>query len=505
MEVKGGEIHYRDGVFRQINILTREEYILDQRKKNDPLSQAIDGAYHYRTLFDSIEYDFANRFPIETAVWFSGCVVGEKIDSFPIAYREISKAILDATAFQIGQQTIYDIYSFYNTQGKTSITDEEFDKALKLIAQDFDLVVAPGIRINSLDNTFIKLTDEQIGLLDYISEQNSATIQGAAGTGKTIIAKEAARRFAMDGHKVLFLCFNKYLRAELSHRYMIDNVDYQNIHSLIRKYTNEDIFSTTDARVRGLLNVDWRKIDYDDIVIDEAQDFEDEEIVYLKELMERKKGRFLVFYDKNQIVQNKSISKWINESECRLILTKNCRNTYEIAITAYNVIDVELNQKLTMVRGGDTTVLFVNEDPLDRLETLINYYVAQCEYGCGDICLLTLKKEENSILRDVNWLGRFCVSRERNDSSIFFTTARRFKGLESRVVIVIDIDETAFSNDETKRVFYVACSRATQRLTIIIDGDDKKLKKISASIGGHGPMPPKGRILQKVKAKMFRL
>ena len=75
LEVKGGEIHYKNGVFHQINILTREDHILDEKKKNDPLSQAIDGAYHYRKLFDSIEYDFANRFPVEVAVWFSGCEI----------------------------------------------------------------------------------------------------------------------------------------------------------------------------------------------------------------------------------------------------------------------------------------------------------------------------------------------------------------------------------------------------------------------------------------------
>lgn len=30
---------------------------------------------------------------------------------------------------------------------------------------------------------------------------------------------------------------------------------------------------------------------------------------------------------------------WIRNSECKLLLTKNCRNTREIALTSYNVID----------------------------------------------------------------------------------------------------------------------------------------------------------------------
>ena len=43
------------------------------------------------------------------------------------------------------------------------------------------------------------MTNEQTGLLDYISEQKNATIQGVAGTGKTLIAKEAARRLGAEG------------------------------------------------------------------------------------------------------------------------------------------------------------------------------------------------------------------------------------------------------------------------------------------------------------------
>lgn len=51
--------------------------------------------------------------------------------------------------------------------------------------------------------------------------------------------------------------------------------------------------------------------------------------------------------------------EWIEKSECRLLLTKNCRNTYEIALTAYNVIDVELNQKIQMMNGEKTRLTFV--------------------------------------------------------------------------------------------------------------------------------------------------
>lgn len=36
---------------------------------------------------------------------------------------------------------------------------------------DFELITAPAARKGELEHAFLKLTNEQIGLLDYISEQ----------------------------------------------------------------------------------------------------------------------------------------------------------------------------------------------------------------------------------------------------------------------------------------------------------------------------------------------
>lgn len=52
LEVKGGDIEYTGTVFHQINTQTEEVAVLDPKKKKDPLSQAIDGAYHYRGVFE---------------------------------------------------------------------------------------------------------------------------------------------------------------------------------------------------------------------------------------------------------------------------------------------------------------------------------------------------------------------------------------------------------------------------------------------------------------------
>lgn len=54
LEVKGGDIEYTGTVFHQINTDTKEVSVLDPKKKKDPLSQAIDGVYHYRGILEKL-------------------------------------------------------------------------------------------------------------------------------------------------------------------------------------------------------------------------------------------------------------------------------------------------------------------------------------------------------------------------------------------------------------------------------------------------------------------
>lgn len=507
LEVKGGDIVYRDGAFNQINQATNEVHILSEKKRNDPLSQAIDGIYHYRRALSNIAHDLDSRFPVEAAVWFSSCEIKDKIQSFPIAYREASGAVLGYEAFSKGTQAIYDIFEFYGSKSKVNISDEEFAKIVDMIAADFELITAPGAKKNALEKAFLKLTNEQTGLLDYISEQNSATIQGVAGTGKTLIAKEAARRFGAEGRKVLFLCFNRMLFSFLSHMYPYENVTYYNIHTFITKYATgwSDLSSPKD-RAQALMRIDWDKLDFDDVIIDEGQDFDNDEIIYFKEYCELVEGHFFVFYDKNQLITTMEVPKWIRDSECKLVLTKNCRNTYEIALTSYNVIDVELNQKITMVNGDKTSISFVKGDPLMKLSHLIKYYTDDRNgYSLSDIVILSLKKEEDSILSGIHKISGIPISREQNNASILFTTAIKFKGLESRVIIITDIDESAFNSEEKKRVFYVACSRATQRLSLFINADEEGVKRIADSIGGSRRFAPHGKIIMKTQSQLMEL
>lgn len=268
---------------------------------------------------------------------------------------------------------------------------------------------------------------------------------------------------------------------------------------------NTEDLSDASKRAEILERISWDDLDFDDVIIDEAQDFHDREIVYFKEYAELKDGRFLAFFDKNQVVQTENVPEWVEKSECRLLLTKNCRNTYEIALTAYNVIDVELNQKIQMMNGEKTSLAFVKGDPMGKLVKLLRMLTGdKYGYDYSDIVILTLKTESESIMNNISKISGIPITREKSNSSILFTTAKKFKGLESRVIIIVDIDESSFNDEKEKRNFYVACSRATQYLSLIVEGDDQKIKSIADVIAGPN-FAPKGKIAMKTQATPLRL
>ena len=62
---------------------------------------------------------------------------------------------------------------------------------------------------------------------------------------------------------------------------------------------------------------------------------------------------------------------------------------------------------------------------------------------------------------------RVHLSKEMSAGKIWFTTVRKFKGLEADVVIVVDVDGDSFSTEQKKSAFYVGASRAKIHLDIL--------------------------------------
>ena len=474
IEVKSGGISFQNG---------RWFYILDNSElspmKKEPLPQANKSKYRLIELIqDFIPYNRACR--VEAAVWFPLISNYSTIGKMPNDYtHEI--VLLEGDVLK-PQEAIEKVFKYYNSEQYTNLNENAFNKIVDGLAPTFHAVRSLSSKVAEQKSVFLMLTKEQMGLLDYLEEQRTAAIHGSAGTGKTLLAVEKARRLSNEG-RVLFLCFNKYLLEDLREKDDSENIDYYNLQSLT--CSNLKKAEVTDEEVTYLLNhYDEYEWNYKHIIIDEGQDFNNTHIEMLASIAEICEGCFYIFYDRNQLVQKDNFPEWLLRSECRLTLHKNCRNTFSIADTSGRPLEIQPKVLNERNRGDMPTFQWFKdvEEMKKELAVLIGSYLKN-GLTYRDICILTLKTEMKSILQGTH-IGKHSIIKKRGENGVLFTTARKFKGLEAEAIIVIDIDDETMKDEESKRLFYVGASRARLFLNLAFVGDDEGLIRFANSVSG---------------------
>ena len=381
----------------------------------------------------------------------------------------------------------------------------------RFICPQFDL--APTIMEQRADQEVIfhKLLAEQKKVLDFLVDQPVAVINGAAGTGKTWVALEKARRHADDGEEVLFLCYNKQLKNALEKRARsYPNIHFYSIDGLACKICN------TSQSDYPLLNKELQKMfmadafPYQHIIIDEGQDFgqdaiEENGIMQLLCDMvtadENKNGTFYVFYDKLQKIQGRKIPKFIEEADCRLTLTRNCRNTENIAKSSLAPVTQRQPKLFDLaIPGAPAQIAFC--DGADQVVKAVDISIEQFEEsGDGLTVILTCKTEVASVLNEQIQNGKY-------NGKYLFTTCRKFKGLEADNIILVDVDANTF-NAEDVMMYYVGTSRAKTGLRIITTLDDDTCSGLLMEKFDYPAdktiKNPKGKLADKLNALRMKI
>ena len=83
-----------------------------------------------------------------------------------------------------------------------------------------------------------------------------------------------------------------------------------------------------------------------------------------------------------------------------------------------------------------------------------------------DIVILTTSSVPNSMLTNISAVNGVSISTEPKKNNILFTSVRKFKGLEAKAVLLIDILVNRLTNELHKRLVYVGSSRANTYLQL---------------------------------------
>lgn len=496
LEVKSGGMTSRNGRLYQINRKTLEE------KEITPMEQAEKSKYFFRSLISSKIEKFNVNIPIYAMVWLTDAKKNDLEGALPSEYQLGSNVFFYDDMSDVNQTLSKCFAAYHTTFNKYS--KQVVKEVIDIIAPTFNIFPSASTLIEQNQYHFDRMTGQQANLLDYLDEQKEAAIQGGAGTGKTILGIEKARRLSKK-EKVVFLCYNRFLADSLRERYSeeLPNVTFTTLLYMVTKALKR---RAEEKDVHEFLNNyeeypnDWY---YKSVIIDEGQDFTDESLMSMKTIASINDGSFYVFYDRNQLVQRKTDLQWLYEMDCQLVLSINCRNTLNIAETSSNPIGVSNIKMRTMIEGRVPEYFNAKnrEELIMWLENRVKYYTSQGVMK-KEIVILTTKTEKKSILSDVKKIGPYVLVNEKDNKNILFTSARKFKGLESSVVILIDIDSELFETKKARRVFYVAASRAKTFLDLTSVLTKEKQKDMFSKIS-NGRDTRKSVLLNDLKVNLI--
>lgn len=461
IEVKSGEIEYREGEWIQTNTKTRESHRIS------PFTQARKNQFALKEMLESCTRNY--RLPMSCyCVWFPSVDISAKAILPPESPKSIT---LDIGNLENAEKAIDDVYEFWAQKyGTVNLDAIQFRHLVTTLCPHFHVVPKLKTKAEDAEKAYILLTKQQAALLDYLEEQKTAVIHGLAGTGKTVLAVEKAKRLASQTDPVLFLCFNSLLRTALKDSNVIPNVTFHNAHSLAFEIMGHSdspidaVLSEFQDYLEFVFDADsWR---YSNIVIDEGQDLDDRLLNRLYELVKKKSGCFYVFYDRNQYVLRNKIPQWIENAECRLVLHKNCRNTAEVFKTSCSIIGLE-SATYNDIHGETPTVRFFKTEAEQQI--IVEGFIKRMTnegLSADDIVILSMKTVENSWIPVSKSYAGYPLTSNREKGKILYTTIRKFKGLEAEAVLIVDAAMSSLISPEAQRLLYVGSSRAKNLLNI---------------------------------------
>lgn len=496
LEVKHGGIKGNNGRIHQVNRRTEEEVEIN------PMFQADRSRYFFIEKLKTIFYKHKVKIPIYSAVVFSGIDSKDLRGTLPNEYKINGNTFFHDNIIDLN--AMLDNFFRYHNVNQLTLSSKIVKDIIDLISPEFGAFPSLSNAVRQNEFLFNQMTNQQSYLLDYLEEQKTAAIQGGAGTGKTMIAVEKAKRISKD-ESVIFLCFNNMLVNFLQTRYSkeLPNVHFTNLYQLAAKAMKTQV---DEDKIQSFLNnvEDYPEIwNFDSVIIDEGQDFTDSQIKSLREITLLRDGHFYVFYDKNQLVQQRNMLTWLDYMDCRLVLTINCRNTKRIAETSLAPLDInEVKMRITV--DGDIPVFHHSlnkEDFLSWIHNRIKLYNGE-GIDLNNIVIITTKTIEKSILKGTEKIGKYYIGNIAKEGTVLFTTSRKFKGLEADVIILIDVDAETFNSEEARRVFYVGASRAKSYLEIISSSPIEDEVKLYQSLS-RGASKRKSVLFSNLKVKII--
>ncbi|GAA2612042.1 nuclease-related domain-containing DEAD/DEAH box helicase [Streptomyces axinellae] len=450
IEVKGGRVQQRDGNWYYGPPGSEEG------PKESPFVQASGGMHEFERQIGNLVGDLRDH-----GVPSGYLVITTDVDLSRTTEFE-PQQYLGATAYAGGRglaQGIDRATRFWLTRNRwahTPVPAGLRTKMLDAIRPEFDLVPNLQSRLTHLDVAFERLTQEQLGKLDELESNPRLILTGGAGTGKTFLAAEAARRKSAHG-SVLFTCASTTLATHLARLLAEHGITVLPFERL--------------DEVRGRT--------FDQLIVDEAQDLMTlDSLETLEALIPGglSEGRWIFLLDQNNQVLTPDTfdpEAWEYLRPLGFVcgpMRRNCRNTVQIVEQVRSYTGADLG--VASAGEGDPVGFTEVRDVQEEAAALDAYVNKLWEEGVSprDITLLSASGDWQAssarLSQRAAKIERFAdvVGTDRTKHRPSWSSVPDFKGHENHVVCLIDLEPEHLEG--RLDALYVAWTRARAHLWV---------------------------------------
>jgi len=404
----------------------------------------------------------------------------------------------------------------------------QINNLLRLLRANFEYYVSPRAELEAAEKNVLRYTEEQFSALDVIEENRRVVFKGPAGTGKTILALETARRQSGKERSVIFICYNRFLgkwlddetteiRSNTSGYFRVGT-----FHKILlelsgtdlEKHVDDDFFWTKtlpEIVIERILDGIIKSPLFDFIIIDEAQDLLTEEYLDVLDLLLKgglAGGQWVAFgdferqaiYSPEKTERHGQILKaLLRRSPQTFIfpLRTNCRNTQSIAAGIEMTCNLDPGYSKILNDTGTDDIDFHFYKDSDNQTKLLKSALRQLNERFRPSEIVVLSPKRNTIAcaqilccSDTNCqLEKLRRNKFIDHKYVPYSTIHSFKGLESPAVILTDIEK--IKGESAVSLLYVGMSRARHHLVMLIH---QKCREDFFQAVQHG-------LLRKKKAK----
>lgn len=437
VEVKGGQLRYdasRGAWLRN-----------DGSIADDPVDQVRDARYSIERYLRRLS-DWSRTWgPFGYALVFpDGELDGPPLPHLPGDIVLGSRDLLDRARLREGIERAFAYWAARDKHlGTTGAA-----RVVRAFAHDLEIRQPLGVAAKEADREIVRLTESQYRVLHHLAGVRRAAIAGPAGSGKTLLALEKAKRLAADEFHTLLCCFNRpladYLRDSASG---VPNLDVMTFHQLCMSVAiragiaiprSDGDQPNWDALVGALMAAPGLlESPYDAMVVDEGQDFApDWWLLLLSFLRDSDHGLVYVFYDSNQRIYRRPLE--LPADLTPVSLNEVIRNTKQI----FEVTKPCYLGTLPVCLGPDGPPVEWRRVAKDRLRQelsrVLHHLVDEEKVAASDIVVLTPVAVDKCGLQ--GRCGRFQLTPTPQSShDVYLSTIHRFKGLDRLAVVVAGV------------------------------------------------------------------